>query len=107
MEYLNRVELKGIVGNILVRTYEENRMARIGLVTDYAYKAADGSLIVDTSWHNVIAWEGRKIPCIDRIAKGTKLHVIGRIRYQKYTGVDGVDRISTEILASEINVIDE
>lgn len=107
MEYLNRVELKGIVGNIRVQTYDENRMARIGLATDYAYKAADGSLIVDTSWHNVVAWEGQKVPCIDRIKKGTKLHVVGRIRYQRFTGVDGVDRISTEILASEINVIEE
>ena len=107
MEQLNKVELKGIVGNIRVQTYDENRMARICIATDYAYKAADGSLIIDTSWHNVVAREGRKVPCIDRIAKGTKLHVIGRIRYQKYTGVDGVDRISTEILASEINVIDE
>ena len=33
--------------------------------------------------------------------------VLGRIRYQNYTGVDGIDRIGTDILASQIKVIDD
>ena len=107
MEFLNKVELNGIVGNVRVQTYDDNVMARIQILTDYAYTAQDGTLIVDTSWHQVIAWEGKKIQGLNRIAKGAKLHVVGRIRYQHYTGVDGVDRTSTEILANEVNIIED
>jgi single-strand DNA-binding protein len=107
MEQLNKVELKGVVGNVRIQTYDENRMARIGLATNYAYKDREGTAVIDTSWHNVIAWEGRNIQGLEKIGKGTKLHVIGRIRYQNYTGVDGIDRVGTDILANQIQIIDD
>ncbi len=107
MEQLNRVELQGIVGSIRIQSFDENKMARIGLATNYAYKDREGAAVIDTSWHNVIAWEGRNIQGLDKIGKGTKLHVLGRIRYQNYTGVDGVDRTGTDILANQIQIIDD
>ena len=107
MEQLNKVELKGIVGNVRIQTYDDNKMARIGLATNFAYKDREGTAVIDTSWHNVIAWEGRNIQDLDKIGKGTKLHVLGRIRYQNYTGVDGIDRTGTDILASQIKIIDD
>lgn len=107
MEQLNRVELRGIVGNVRVQQYGDDKMARISLATNYGYKGRDGAVVIDTSWHNVIAWEGRNIKAVDMIGKGTKLHVIGRIRYQCYTGADGVDRVATEIIASEVEIIHE
>ena len=70
MEQLNRVELKGIVGNVRIQTYDENKMARIGLATNFAYKDREGTAVIDTSWHNVIAWEGRNIQGLDKIEKG-------------------------------------
>ncbi len=105
MEQLNKVELKGVVGSIRTQVFDDSRMARIGLATNYAYKDRDGAAVIDTSWHNVIAWEGRNIQDLDKIAKGAKLHIIGRIRYQKYTGIDGVDRIGTDIVASHVKQI--
>ena len=107
MEQLNRIELKGVVGSIRVQDFDENRMARITMATNYAYKDREGSAVIDTSWHNIVAWEGRNITGLDTIAKGTKLHVVGRLRYQKYTGLDGVDRIATDILASRLSVIND
>ena len=44
---------------------------------------------------------------LERIGKGTKLYVTGRVRYQKYTGTDGVDRIATDILANRVEIIDD
>ena len=105
MEQLNRVELQGIVGSIRIQSFDENKMARIGLATNYAYKDREGAAVIDTSWHNVIAWEGRNIQGLDKIGKGT--NVFGRIRYQNYTGVDGVDRTGTDILANQIQIIDD
>ncbi len=107
MEQLNRIELRGVVGGIRLQTFEDSRMARISLATNYAYKDRDGTAVIDTSWHNVVAWEGRNIHGLDQIVKGTRLQVTGRLRYQKYTGMDGVDRIATDILASRISIIDD
>jgi single-strand DNA-binding protein len=107
MQQLNKIELKGIVGNIRIQEFDGNRMARIGLATCYGYRDRDGAAVIDTSWHSVVAWEGRNIKDLDKIAKHTKLHVIGRIRYQSYTGMDGVDRISTDIVASRVEIIQD
>ena len=107
MEQMNKVELRGVVGSVRVYTYEESRMARIGLATNYAFKDRNGTAVIDTSWHNVIAWEGRTLQDLDRLAKGTKLRVVGRIRYQKYTGVDGEERIGTDIVAANVEIIDD
>ena len=107
MEQLNKVELRGVVGNVRIQTFDQSRMARIGLATNYAYKDREGAAVIDTSWHNVVAWEGRTIQGLEKITKGTKLHVFGRIRYQNYTGVDGVDRTGTDIIANRIQIIDD
>ena len=105
MEQLNRIELRGVVGSVRLQTFEDARMARISLATNYAYKDRDGTAVIDTSWHNVVAWEGCYIHDLDKITKGSRLQVQGRIRYQKYTGVDGVDRIATDILASRLSLL--
>ncbi len=107
MQQLNRIELKGIVGNIRIQESDGNRMARIGLATNYAYKDRNGTAVVDTSWHNITAWEDQNIKDLDKIAKYTKLHVIGRIRYQSYTGVDGVNRVGVDIVASHVKIIQD
>jgi single-strand DNA-binding protein len=107
MEQLNKIELRGVVGSVRLQTYEDSRMARINLATNYAYKDREGTAVIDTTWHNVVAWEGRNIQGLERINKGTKLYVCGRLRYQKYTGVDGVDRIATDVLANRLAIIED
>ena len=107
MEQLNKIELRGVVGSVRLETYEDSRMARINLATNYAYKDREGTAVIDTTWHNVVAWEGRSIQGLERINKGTKLYVCGRLRYQKYTGVDGVDRIATDVLANRLAIIED
>ena len=107
MEQLNKIELRGVVGSVRLQTYEDSRMARINLATNYAYKDREGTAVIDTTWHNVVAWEGRNIQGLERINKGTKLYVCGRLRYQKYTGVDGIDRIATDVLANRLAIIED
>ena len=107
MEQLNKVELRGVVGSVRIQTYDENKMARISLATNFAYKDRDGTAVIDTSWHHIVAWEGRNIQHLEKIGKGTRLHVLGRVRYQNYTGVDGVDRVATDILACRVTVLDD
>lgn len=107
MEQLNRIELRGTVGGVRLQNYNELTVAHFTLVTNYAYKDKEGTPVIESTWHNVTAWEGKDIPDLSSIDKGTKLYVIGRLRTQKYTGADGVDRVSTEVVARRIVVIEE
>lgn len=107
MEQLNKVELRGNVGSVKLQTGANNKGARITLATNSAYHDKDGAPVIDTQWHNIVAWEGRNIQGLDRIQKGDKLYALGRLRYQKYTGQDGVERIQTDILASKIVLIED
>lgn len=106
MEQLNKIELRGVVGSIRTQSFAQNTVARLTLVTNFAYKDKEGSAVIDTSWHNIVAWDNKFMPDFATITKGSKLYVTGRIRYQKYTGVDGVERISTEVVANKMVVID-
>ena len=105
MEYLNRVELAGIVGVSKSVTAGDAKGVRFSVVTAYASRKKDGLITVDNEWHNVIAWN---VPEHDMnaIVKGAKVKITGRIRYQRYTDSDGVERTFTEILASSVKVID-
>lgn len=107
MEQLNRIELRGVVGSVSTQTFSENRMARITVATNYAYKDKNGAAVIDTSWHSVVAWSGRGIADLDKIEKGAKIYIQGRVRYQRYTATDGLERIYTEIVANRLVLIDE
>ena len=107
MEQLNRVELRGVIGNIRLHSFSDNRMARMTVATNYAFKDKEGNAVIDTSWHNVVAWGGKNIADLSSVEKGSKVHVVGRLKYQKYTGSDGVERISSEIVANKLEVIED
>lgn len=106
MEFLNRIELRGIVGSVKVMNFEGKSVINVHLATSRAYKGQEGDGIIETTWHNVTAWEGRNICDFSLIEKGSKLHVMGRIRNQKYTGSDGIDRTAIDVMATRLTIID-
>lgn len=107
MEQLNRIELRGAVGSVKLQAFSEAKVARITVATNYAYKDKTGAAVIETSWHNVIAREGRNLKDLERLRKGMKVYVQGRLRYQKYTGSDGIERVSTDIVANRLVILDE
>lgn len=105
MEQLNRIELKGTVGTIRVQTVGNKKVARIFLATNYAYKGKDGEPVIETTWHNISAWESKTMPDLNKIQKGDKLYVTGRLRTQHYTGNDGVERTSLDVSAYKMQLL--
>ena len=94
MEQLNRLEIRGNVGNVNILRVGDTRVAHF-------------SVVIETTWHNVTAWEGNKgIPSLDIICKGFPVYVAGRLRSQKYTANDGTERTSMEVIASTVEPVD-
>ena len=108
MEQLNRLEIRGNVGNVNILKVGETRVAHFSVATNFAYKGRNGEPVIETTWHNVTAWEGvNGISSLDAIQKGFPVYVVGRLRSQKYTSGDGIERTSLEVIANSVESIDE
>ena len=107
MEHINRIELQGRVGTIRTNIVGGSKVANFSLVTDYLYKGRDGAAISETTWHNIVAWAGKDMPDLDSIGRGTPLHVIGRLRTNRYTSADGTEKQFYEVLAYRVKVVAE
>ena len=104
MEQLNRVELRETVGSIYIKEFGNTRCVNFSVATNHCFKDRDGCPVIETTWHRVIAWESQETADAFKLEKGSPVHVIGRIRVQRYTGADGVERQAVEIVAQRIDL---
>ncbi len=107
MDFLNSVELKGIVGRCSIATCGDKKFANFSLVTEYANRTKDGRVVLDTMWHNISASQYCSSVDIETIDKGDKLHVIGRLHCTRYTDADGFERSSISVIASKVEKIED
>ena len=107
MEQLNKVELRGILGTIRLQNVGGSSFANMTVATNYCYKNKEGCVVVETTWHAVIAWEGRGCHDLDQLQKGDKVCVTGRLRRRKYTDAAGIEHSQMEVIASSLERIEE
>ena len=99
---INKIILVGNVGNI----NQHGAVTKLSLATSETYKDKSGQQVKDTQWHNIVLF-GRLAEIANQyISKGSKLFVEGKVKYEKYTGKDGIEKTSTSIIASNIQMLD-
>ena len=81
------------------------KRANISVATDYCHTSHNGEAVIETTWHRVLAWEGKLIKDFDQLKKGSQVHVIGRIRTQRYIATDGSQKTAIEIIASKVELM--
>lgn len=106
MEHINKVELRGRIGSIRTNEYNGSKVANFSVATDILYKTRDGGAVSETTWHNIVAWEGKDIADINSLEKGMAVSVTGRLRTTKYTSIDGSEKQFYEVLANKVKVIE-
>ena len=77
------------------------------VATNDTYKNAQGEKVTDTQWHNVIAWGKTAEFAGKYLNKGSEIMIEGRLQYREYTGTDGQKRTATEIVVSELMIMDK
>ncbi len=107
MEHINRIELQGHVGMVRTNEYNGSKVANFSLATEIMYKLRDGNAVSETTWHNIVAWESKEMPDLQRIVKGTPVNVCGRLRSSKYTSADGTEKYFYEVLAQRVRILNE
>ena len=55
MEFLNKIELRGVVGTAALNRVGDSQVCRFSLVTEYSYKDRGNNPVVDVTWFNVTA----------------------------------------------------
>ncbi len=106
MEFMNKIELRGIVGASSLNRVGDAQACRFSVATDYSYKDRDGTPVVDTTWFNVTAWEGKNIPDLRPVVRGAIVQVTGRVRTYKYTTADGEEKSSWEVIARRVTILE-
>jgi single-strand DNA-binding protein len=112
MEYINKVEIRGVIGSIRTQEFDNgegnavSKVAHISVVTNFVYKGHNGNPVIETVWHSVEIWNRKGSMDIDSLQKGQTVHIIGRIRSRRYTPEDGEPRDIVEIVATKCTVED-
>ncbi|OFY66365.1 MAG: single-stranded DNA-binding protein [Bacteroidetes bacterium RBG_19FT_COMBO_42_7] len=100
----NRVMLIGNLGqDPEIKTLESGKkVAHFTIATNDAYKNTDGQKIEETTWHNIVAWNGLAERAGKFLKKGREVAVDGRLVYRSYEDKKGVTKYTTEIVLNEI-----
>lgn len=107
MEFLNKVEIHGVVGQVHITKVADTETAQFSVLTEDVSRSKDGCAVVNCTWFSVRAWKGPGIVDLQRIEKGSHVHVIGRFRCQRYVGNDGCEKTSYEVIASTVELVEE
>ena len=104
---VNKVILVGNLGNDPETKYTQGGMAvtKVSLATSSVRKDKEGNTQERTEWHRVTFFGKLGEIAGEYLRKGSQVYVEGSIRYDKYTGQDGVEKYTTDIIADEMQML--
>jgi single-strand DNA-binding protein len=103
----NRVTLIGNLGqDPETKTTESGKkLVHFTLATKEGFKNAEGQRVNETTWHNIVAWNGLADIAGKFLKKGNEVAVEGRIVYRSYEDKKGVTKYTTEIVLSDLELL--
>lgn len=104
---INKVILVGNLGNDPDTKWTQSGMAvtRISLATTSVRKDKDGNQQERTEWHRVVFFGKLGEIAGEYLRKGSQVYVEGSLKYDKFTGQDGVEKYTTDIVANELQML--
>lgn len=82
-------------------------VANVTIATSESWKdKQSGEMRENTEWHNVVFFNRLAEIVGEYLKKGSKVYVEGRLQTRKWQDKSGQDRYTTEIVASEMQMLD-
>ncbi len=105
---LNKVTL---IGNLtrdpeLRYTPQGTAVCTFSVATNRQWTTDSGEKKEDAEFHRVVAWQKLAEICSQLLTKGRKVYVEGRLQTRSWTGQDGAQRTTTEVVISDMIVLD-
>lgn len=75
-----------------------------GLATNRRYKKGE-EWVDDVTYHNIVIWGPRAQSLSQRVKKGTRLFLGGRLQTRSWDGQDGKKQYKTEVVADEVSLV--
>ena len=105
---LNRVQL---IGNLtrdpeLRYTPQGTGVCTFGLATNRNWTTDNGDKKEEAEFHKIVAWNKLGELCSQLLSKGRKVYVEGRLSTRSWTGQDGVQKSTTEIVIDDMIILD-
>jgi single-strand DNA-binding protein len=100
----NKVQLIGNLGNTPeIKTLESGKkMARFSVATSESYRNARGEKVIETQWHNLVAW-GKVAEIVEKfLTKGKEVAIEGKLINRSYNDKEGNKKYITEIQVNEL-----
>jgi len=100
-----------LIGNLtrdpeLRYTPQGTAVCTFTIATNRQWKTESGDTRDEAEFHRIVAWDKLAEICANMLKKGRKAFVEGRIQTRKWTGQDGQPRTTTEIVISEMLLLD-
>ena len=104
---INKVTLIGHLGqDPEIRRLENGTpVGRFSLATSESYKDANDEWQSLTEWHNIVVWRQQAESAERNLKKGMLVYVEGKINYRKYTDKNGIERMSSDIVANSVRLM--
>lgn len=105
----NKVQLIGNLGTDpeVISLDSGKLLAKFTLATNDYYNNAKGDKIQDTQWHNIVAWNKTAEIIEKYVSKGNEIALEGKLTNRSYEDKDGVKRYITEIVVSELLMLNK
>lgn len=105
---LNRVQL---IGNLtrdpeLRYTPQGTAVCSFGLATNRGWTTDSGEKKEEAEFHKIVAWNKLGELCSQLLTKGRKVYVEGRLSTKSWTGQDGAQRTTTEVVIDDMIILD-
>ena len=108
MASVNNVILVGNLGRDPEIRYsaEGNAWCNLSLATSFNWRDRQtGERREETEWHRVVMFGRLAEIAGEYLRKGRPVYIEGRLRTRKWTGQDGVERYTTEIVAEQMQML--
>lgn len=108
MSKVNKVQLIGHVGQKpeLKQTSDNIAVVTFTLATNESWKDDNGEKKTSTEWHNCVAFAPAAQIINQFVVKGSHILIGGKLKTRQYLNKAGENRYTTEILVSEILLLD-
>lgn len=108
MASVNKVILVGNCGRDPEVRYlpSGQAVANVSVATSSKRKdKTSGETVEDTQWHRVTFYDRLAEIAGEYVKKGRPIYVEGRLKYGKYTGQDGIEKNTVDIIATELQLL--